>query len=194
MELDILLISTYILISTILTIVFTKKYLQEKNTTTLLSIAIVTWSGLIYTNHFFNVLPLNTMYYYDWIVTTPLLVLLLATTTNSINQKAITTAFLQFLVILTGIIAVNNSDNQLFWFGLGCVLLLKVLYNLYAIGKKTIKKNIALYIIFFSTWIAYPIIWYNVDGMLSMATTYLVIIPLISKHVFTVIKEYKLFQ
>lgn len=180
------LIATYIVMSLLLSIIFGYKYYKTKRTGSLISTIIVGWSGFIYINHFLEVVPLRQMYLYDWIISTPLLVLSLTLLNNNerITSTGLIASALQGLVILTGFLATGFD----IWFFTGTVLMLGVFKLLWSMKR---KGNELFYLLLFGTWSLYPFVWWYAGNNLESVTVALVILPFISKHVFTTLKELK---
>lgn len=180
----------YVLISVFLALLFYNRYKLNKETSTLFSVVIVGWSGLIYTNHFLGLIDTGSMYYLDWIVTTPLLVLSLSYVLEGrVRKEGILAAGLQACVIATGYLAYLSPDSAQSWFWIGNALLLGVFYYVYVMAKGNVRHSVPFLALIIITWIGYPYVWYSVGGDLSMAGTALVVLPFFSKHVFTYLKE-----
>lgn len=130
------------------------------------------------------------MYYLDWVLTTPLLVLLLANATNNrFSVRVFLTVIAQFFVVVTGFLASNTVYSGLFFF-VGLLLFVFVLYNILFFARNSSSKGFLFLTIFLLTWVAYPVVWWVVRGDLSLATLPLLLVPFVSKHVFTFLKEF----
>jgi len=177
-----LLVTLYILISTVLAVYFFKDYLRTDDTDSLLSTIIVGWSGLMYTSYFTQIISSPYYYYADWLISTPILIYLLS---KELKTNAVTTSIAQFLTIfsallmvLTDVLFFEFASFVFFGYVLGSLLL-----------RGTPKESPFLTLITVVTFSAYPYLYVQNGFSLLGLTTSLVILPLISKHVFTVYKH-----
>jgi bacteriorhodopsin len=128
-------------------------------------------------------------YYADWIITTPLIVLSLGYTIHKeLSQEVTIAAVTQILTIFSALVYANNPSGSslpmiasVFFF----TITVYWLYTWLKTGEYALLSWITLL-----TWFAYPAVYYAHDGLLGEATTALVILPLLSKHVFTSLKEF----
>lgn len=177
---DIFYITASVLTATILLYLWKKQKIDS--TTTILHTSIVGWSALMYSNFIFNFYQPGLTYYFDWIISTPLLVLALVySTEKNISGKALLAAFTQFLVIAAGLMTQISSMTWT-WFTASSIWLVALFYQLYRMGGY--REKPVLYGILFFTWIGYPLVWLSVDGDLLKAKAQLAALPLISKHLF----------
>lgn len=176
------LIYSFISLAVVTSLVYMYRNGTIDMTKLLLHGAVVSWSGLQYLNFTFNFYPLEYTYYVDWVVSTPLLVLALVyTSTGSIGRNGVLAAATQAGVIVSGYLAVTTDLMQPF-FLLSTGLLITLFIQLYEIGGYTEKP--VLHGILLLTWITYPLVWIKYDGQLLMSQLELVVLPLVSKHVF----------
>jgi len=185
---ELLTTQNYVIISLVLGSFLLYKYTQTKDKLPLIHAALILWSGLIYTNFFYNFIPLETTYYVDWILSTPLIVLAFGyTLTGGFTKKVLENVLLQVMVIATGFIALSSSQ-PLLWFGLGLVLMLTVFYNFVEMGA--FKLQPVLSIVLIGSFSLYPYVWWVTSGNLLEASTLLIALPLVSKHLFSVLDVY----
>jgi len=182
--------SIYIAVSLILASLFFQKWLSSGRRETLVNAVIVAWSGTIYLNFFFEIIPSSLTYYADWIVSTPLILLSLGYTVEGrLSKETVMASFLQFITILSGLFATTSSNTtSLAYYSVGVVSMLGVFYYIY--NMERIADYPVLVGIIVPTWIAYALIWWQTGGDLILAQNALITLPFISKHVFTTYKEY----
>lgn len=170
---------------------------------------VVVWSGLAYSAIALGQGSVEangqTVYlarYVDWVVSTPLLLLSLNLTGKFYLkvEGAITAGLLgtQAIMIITGAIAeLSAADQKWFWYAVGCVALIIVLYLMWGpLRQKAESQNrhvayayrkSALFLTI--QWLAYPTVWLlgymGLNMINSSTTTFLfVLLPIISKAVF----------
>lgn len=178
----------------------------------LIHTAIVSWSGLMYFNIYFNTPLKDYAWYLDWIVSTPLIILALGLSAMLIETKkkwdAITMAMgLQAITIVTGVLAQLSASNsaKLTFFIAGNVAMVGVFYYVWFVFMAKARKHdydlylkyriLAIYLIVF--WVAYPAVWilgtpgYN---YISEQTTTLlfVVLPILCKSGFGLLDLYLL--
>lgn len=167
---------------------------------------VVVWSGLAYASIALGQGTLEqqdgTVHfarYIDWVVTTPLLLLSL-NLTGKFNLKVegtLTASLLgsQVIMIITGLIAeLSATDVKWFWYTIGCIALLVVLYIMWSPLKDkadsqgpeiaAVYKKSAAFLTF--QWFAYPAVWALGSmglGMLNATTTTVlfIVLPIVSK-------------
>ena len=173
----------------------------------LIHIFVVTWSGLAYSALALNQGSIHyqgqTVHfarYLDWVITTPLLLLSLALTGKLTTRKE---GWLiggmmgsQAIMILTGLVAEVSPDQlrQYYWFVLGCVALVIVLYLFWVPllriartqGKNIERVYRASAIYLTVQWILYPLVWVigqpGLQFLDPFTTTLLfLILPVVSK-------------
>jgi bacteriorhodopsin len=170
-------------------------------------IFIVLWSALLYSalamnqgTIIFNGQEVHYARYLDWVVTTPLLLLSLALTGKLLTRKEgwLIGSMMgtQVIMILTGLAAELSSPgfSQYFWYGLGCVALVVVLYifwgPLLGIAKtqgRAIERVYTKSATFLSIqWVLYPLLWIIGQPGLQLigsfwTTVGFLILPIISK-------------
>jgi bacteriorhodopsin len=180
--------STYVFLSFLIGSFLLYKYFSEGSTVALIHSGVLFWSGTIYTNFLFEYFPVGRTYYIDWIVSTPLIVLAFGyTLTGGLGKKVVQSSLLQAGVIGTGFMAFNTSQTVL-WFGLGTVLMLKVFYNFVQLGA--VRLQPVLFTVFAGTFSLYPVVWFETGGSLVEASTALLVLPFVSKHVFSLMDVY----
>lgn len=179
----------YIIISAILgKLLIYNAYKNQKRTLSLLHATVVIWSGLIYTNFLYKFLPLQQTYYIDWIISTPIIVLAFGYTLNkAFTSEMIQNTVIQVGVILTGLIAIQSSQ-PLLWFTIGTALMLLVFYNFYQMNA--LQKQPLLTLILVGSFTLYPVIWWMTNGNLLEMQTALIALPLVSKHLFSILDVY----
>ena len=176
------------------------------------AILIPIWSGLAYTAMSFGqgIIEVGgqTIYlarYLDWLVTTPLLLFLLASTGMFFRPLDKTTISLliglDIIMILSGLFAdlTVREPIQWFWYGVGCVCLLAIIALVWGrVRREAYAHNTEIgdaytrVAAFLSVlWIAYPAIWalgpsgLDVLGR-STEIALFVIVPIISKVGFSI--------
>lgn len=173
----------------------------------IIHIFVVIWSGLAYSalalnqgTIEFNGQAVHFARYLDWVVTTPLLLLSLALTgkLTTRNEGWLIGALMgtQAIMILTGLVAELSPDpsRQYFWYILGCIALVIVLYifwgPLLRIAKTqgpNLEKVYRASAVFLTVqWILYPLVWLigsmGMQLLDSFTTTVLfLILPVVSK-------------
>jgi len=178
------LVASYIAISILLAAWFLKRYYTSGGWTRLASAGIVGWSGVMYTNHLTNIVVSPTLYYFDWMFTTPLLVLVLQ---ESLGETDNTVALAQFLTIFSAWLAFTADSYTVVLEAFSLAAFAYVIYNLVTADKAWQKPVLSGLIV--ATFLAYPAVYYYNDMSLIGITTTLVVLPFFSKHVFTVYKE-----
>lgn len=178
----------YVALSFILGSVFFYRAVTRRSWQSLAHTVIVSWSGMIYLTQVTIAGSQGLAYYADWIVTTPLIVLSLGYTIHDkLNGEVMIASTTQLLTIFSAVVYAKNPTgttlliSSLFFFSLTVYWLYKWLQT---------EEKVVLSWITLLTWFAYPLVYYAYDGMLGEATTALVILPLLSKHVFTSLKEF----
>lgn len=143
----------------------------------------------MYLNFIFEFLPLvSKTYYFDWMISTPLIVLAYGySATDGFGRDVLTAAVLQLAVILTGLAAVMTG-----WivsgFVVSSVLLLGVFYMFYRMNG--FSENPVLSLVLVGTWLMYPVVWWVSSGDLRSMGVVLLVLPFVSKHVFSVLDVY----
>jgi bacteriorhodopsin len=134
--------------------------------------------------------PENTIFL-DWIVTTPLLILSLALTAGRrdfVKPKDTLYAVAgQVAVIIAGYLSVQTGQQAYFW--VGSLIFAGVMYTVVAkIGDMSDSSFKLTSILFFTLWLGYPVLVYLglLNDAISMRTLEigLVVLPLLSKHVY----------
>lgn len=135
---------------------------------------IVLWSGLMYVHFIYSTSFAPFVYYMDWIVSTPLIVLALGLTAMIKTQKkewsyVFMLVVLQVMIIITGLFAQVIGPNQagLAFFALGNIAMLGVFYLVwgpfmhiaYESGSDLYKKYRMLGLLVIVFWLSYPAIW-----------------------------------
>lgn len=142
------------------------------------------WSGLIYLNFIYEVFPVGLTPYADWILSTPLIILAFGLSVEKeITSRLAYATLSQMAVIVFGLLSVAFGMN-LFFFALSTVAMVIMLSLVFWI---TFEEYPQLYVLLTATWIAYPIIFVLYGGKLAEATLPLIILPLFSKHLFSII-------
>lgn len=179
----------YILISLVLGATFLYRAVTNSSWQSVIHAIIVWWSGIIYYRFLPNSGSLGLPYYGDWIVTTPLIVIGLGYAINDkITRKTMIAMLSQFLTIFFAYLHVTTPSLEPFAMMASLTAFTTTIYILIQWlqqGNKPLLSWITLL-----TWFAYPAVYYAYDGMLGQATTALVILPLLSKHLFTALKEF----
>jgi bacteriorhodopsin len=168
---------------------------------------IVFWSAIVYSalalgqgTVIFNGQQVHYARYVDWVVTTPLLLLSLTMTGKLITRKEgwliATLMGSQAIMILTGLAAelAPPDFTQYYWYGLGCIALVVVLYlfwgPLQEIAKtqgEGIEEVYNKSAVFLTVqWILYPVVWLIGQPGLQLlnpfwTTVGFIILPIISK-------------
>lgn len=183
-----------------------------------IAIFIPVWSGLAYTAMALDqgVLEVagRTVYvarYLDWLVTTPLLLIALASTGmffRPLDKSTLATLVgLDVIMILSGLIAdlTVRPGVQWFWYIVGCVCLALILLLIWGrVRREAYAHNddigaaytrIAAY--FTVLWLGYPIVWAlgpSGVGLLDSTTdvALFVILPIFSKVGFSIYDLYEL--
>jgi bacteriorhodopsin len=144
--------------------------------------SIVGWSALIYSNFIFQVFDTGLTYYFDWMISTPLLVLALVySSKESLNEEAYAASITQFTIIFAGLMAVVTPFFVTFAListGLLVVLFIQII-EIEGYKEKPVLHGILLF-----TWSLYPIVFFIHSGELLQAKPELFVLPLISKHLF----------
>jgi len=106
--------------------------------------------------------------YLDWIITTPLILLLFALLANaSVKEWSVVTA-LDVLMIATGAIgSFESGSSKYIWFGASCFMMLFLFWYLFSRVTKSAKdERPAIRSLFgllrnyiAAIWIAYPVVW-----------------------------------
>lgn len=179
----------YVTISFILGAVFLYRAVTRESWQSLAHTVIVSWSGTIYLTQISTAGSQGLPYYADWIITTPLIVLTLGYVVNDkITREVLFAASSQILTIFFAYLHVTTPSLQPQAMLTSLAFFLVTVFYLSAWlvdGEKQLLAWITLV-----TWFAYPAVYYAYDGLLGEATTALVILPLLSKHVFTSLKEF----
>lgn len=173
----------------------------------IIHIFVVTWSGLAYAALALNQgsveyqgQTVHFARYIDWVVTTPLLLLSLALTGKLTTRKEgwLIAGMMgtQAIMILTGLVAELSPDEtrQYFWYTLGCIALVIVLYIFWGPLLQIAKtQGAAIESVYRASatfltvqWILYPLAWIiGAPGMQlidSFTTTVLfLVLPVVSK-------------
>jgi len=128
-------------------------------------------------------------YYADWIITTPLIVLSLGyAVKDKVTQQSLFAASAQLLTIGFAYLHLTTPSLQPFAMIASLTTFSATIYYLTTWLQEGNTPLLAW--ITLLTWFAYPAVYYAYEGMLGEATTALVILPLLSKHLFTSIKEF----
>jgi bacteriorhodopsin len=170
-------------------------------------IFIVIWSALGYSALALNqgtIVVFDQVVHYarylDWIVTTPLLLLSLCLTAKltTRNEEWLIGTLLgtQVIMIVTGLVAElsANPTYQYFWYIIGCIALVVILYIMWnpllriskTQGKGIEKVYVASAVYLSVQWVLYPIVWLigqpGIQAIDSFTTTLLfLILPVVSK-------------
>ncbi len=183
-----------------------------------IAIFIPVWSGLAYAAMAFDqgILEIagKEVYlarYLDWVVTTPLLLIALASTGmffRPLDKTTIATLVgLDVIMILTGLIAdlTVREGIQWFWYTVGCVCLVLILSIIWGrVRREAYAHNkeigdaytrVATYFTVF--WFCYPLVWAlgpSGIGLLGDTTevALFVILPIFSKVGFSIYDLYEL--
>lgn len=149
------------------------------------------WTGLATLNYTAGFVNSEYTIFLDWIITTPLLILSLSLTAGKGNlakpiQSSIA-AGLQAAVIYLGYLSLTTGQTTYFF--LSSLLFLAVAYiTVYRVGENAGTDYKATSIGFFALWTGYPILFYtgilNNDLAPRTVTIGLVVLPLISKHLY----------
>lgn len=170
---------------------------------------IVVWSGIMYLNFLNRSVITDFAWYFDWMVSTPLILTALGLTAmykaDEHRWDLIGSLIgLQFMLVVTGIISQSTGSTLAFW--VGNALLVGVLYLLWfplremahdtheTLGRK--YTFLAGYITFF--FILYPVVWYiGLPGPLTYLNAYetsvaFVVLPFMCKQAYGFIDLYLL--
>lgn len=127
------------------------------------------WSGLVTLNYLLEFVPVQQTLFFDWVVTTPLLVIALGLTVIDSSlfsqDKTILAALLQIGVICTGYLA---SAQGISWFWLGSVFLAGVFYLIVSEVSGLLGRFVVS--VFFLIWLLYPVFFYQ--GFLTGSISY----------------------
>lgn len=167
---------------------------------------IVSWSALMYCNILFDTVLKPYVWYCDWIVSTPLIMLALALTAmyplTKIDLPIIFAIMsTQAIVITTGFLAhiSPTKPGLLTFFGIGNIFMLLVFYlvygplmNIASENKLLLQKYQKLAILLIIFWISYPVAWIiGTPGLAILspfATNVLfVILPILCKPIFGIV-------
>jgi len=172
---------------------------------------IVSWSALMYLNLVFDTPIKPFVWYADWILSTPLIMLALAMTAmyplSKINRPVIFALIAnQAMIIITGVFAqiAPTQVGMLTFFGIGNVFMLIVFYlvwyPLMAIAREnknvyTKYRRLVMLLVFF--WISYPVVWIIGTPGLAYISPFMtnllfVVLPILCKPVFGLIDLYLL--
>ena len=170
---------------------------------------VLLWSGIMYlmrlfsdSSQFFTELPIYL--YFDWMITTPLMLLALGLSAAyksdvDINWAIYSIMGLQVLVIFTGLVADVSQSTEV-WFAISVLLYIPLFGLLLGPIKNAATEfesfNTLLLLIIFS-WIIYPILWISSSvyfGFLSDEVMLIafVVFPLLSKAGFAFLDVYLL--
>mgnify|MGYP002762377573 CR=1 FL=1 len=141
------------------------------------------WSGLVYTNFIFEFFPVQFTPYVDWIFSTPLIVLAFGySISNQIDFKLSLAVVSQVLVIVFGYLAFAMG-NSLALFAGSTAFMVIMLSSIYLL---TFEEYPQLFALLSLTWVGYPLIYLLYGGQLHEAVIPLVVLPLFSKHLFSI--------
>ena len=188
----------YVILSAITAIAIWQWYRDVNQSIQLAHLAIVLWSGFIYLTYFVvgtdagaSISALSSLvdtgvspYYIDWIISTPLIIWAFCQTVGIDWVKPV---FLQIGIIGTGIIS-DLSSEPMIWYLIGVGLMFWLFYDLFVDDTTDVMETYPiLSMIIIGTWAAYAYIWYLTAGDLQQAQFELVLVPLISKHLFAIL-------
>ena len=166
----------------------------------LLHSTIVGWSGLMYLFIAYQTPLSDLARYFDWVVTTPLLLMALYFTAI-LNKKGnyslmLYLLILQPIIILTGLFADFLGDLRYFYLGLFLLsIIIKIIWvDLYKLAVNK-KKYDFLLKYFTIQWLLYPLVFILYPLNFISLETYnilFVILPIFSKAVFGFIDLYLL--
>ena len=166
----------------------------------LLHSTIVGWSGLMYLFIAYQTSIADLARYFDWVVSTPLLLMALYFTAI-LNKKGnyslmLSLLILQPIVILTGLFADFLGDLRYFYLGLFLLaIIIKIIWvDLYKLAVNK-KKYDFLLKYFTIQWLLYPLVFILYPLNFISLETYnflFVILPIFSKAVFGFIDLYLL--
>lgn len=174
---------------------------------------IVVWSGLMYMNFLGETVLSDFVWYMDWMISTPLILLALGLTAfhgSDTRRYDLLGALLgaQFVLVISGLVAQSMGSLLPFW--IGDLLLLGVVYLLWEPFRSIAEeasaemarayKILAGYISIF--FILYPTVWY-LSGALpggmqvlnaTQTSIALVVLPFFCKQVYGFLDMYLIHQ
>ena len=154
--------------------------------TRFLAVGVVGWSGLVYLNFQFNLFSLTGTYFLDWIVSTPLLVAGFLYESGASLRRVVGTALLQVGVVLYGFSALVFPEFFTAFFVFSSLLMVSVLISL----GEFFGENRLAYVLIASTFLGYPLLFWVSEGVLTEVALWLVVLPLVSKHVVALVEVY----
>jgi bacteriorhodopsin len=97
-------------------------------------------------------------HYLSWFLTTPIMLLLIFSLNKVSGVTVGILLFLNQLMIASGYLATvsKKEEDVWFWFTLGCLAFLPILYELL-----TFSNGVPLVLLTLVTWSLYPIVWYT---------------------------------